>query len=169
MNIALIGMMGSGKTTIGKHLCDSLRGFSFYDTDEEIVKLENRSINEIFECEGEEYFRKIESEVLKKILNSDNNIISTGGGIIKNTDNSDVLLRKSVTIYLYARAEVLYNRIKNNKERPLLNNVDMEKKIFDLLKQREDKYKKAKYIIDTNNKTQEEIVKEITVKLGIHE
>jgi len=91
MNIALTGMMGSGKTTIGRKLAKLLKGFVFVDTDEETVKSEGRTISDIFEQSGEEYFREKETGVLKRILQNDNQIISTGGGIVKSSENIEYL------------------------------------------------------------------------------
>ena len=161
MNIALVGMMGCGKTTIGKLIAKEL-GFSFIDTDELIVEEENRSINKIFEENGEEYFREIETSILIKTLNNDNQIISTGGGIIKKDENIKLLKEKSIFIYLEADDKTLYNRVKNNKGRPLLNVDNMQEKITTLLKERENKYKQAHNTISTKNKEPNDIANEIT-------
>ena len=161
MNIALVGMMGCGKTTIGKLIAKEL-GFSFIDTDELIVEEENRSINKIFEENGEEYFREIETSILIKTLNNDNQIISTGGGIIKKDENIKLLKEKSIVIYLEADDKTLYNRVKNNKGRPLLNVDNIQEKITTLLKERENKYKQAHNTISTKYKEPNDIANEIT-------
>ncbi|MCD7780154.1 MAG: shikimate kinase [Candidatus Gastranaerophilales bacterium] len=165
MNISLIGMMGSGKTTVGRLLAEKLTGFSFFDTDEEIVKRENKSINKIFEEKNEQYFRKIEAEVLKEILQGNNKIISTGGGVVKSSENLKLLKEKSVVIYLKANAYTLYERIKNNKERPLLNVDNMREKIITLLSERSKFYEQAHIIIDSQNKKADIISLEIVEKL----
>ena len=165
MNIALIGMMGSGKSTVAKLIVNKLEGFSFVDTDEEIIKSQKISINEIFERYGEKTFRTIETEQLKDVLKNDNQVIATGGGIVISKDNLNLLLNKSVLIYLKAEPEELYNRVKNNKERPLLNDCNIKEKIINLLEQREDKYNKANFTIDTTHKTPDIIVKEIIEKI----
>ena len=157
MNIALIGMMGSGKTTIGKMLQSKLSEFSFVDTDEEIVKLEQKTINDIFEEKGEAYFRTLETNILRIALQ----IISTGGGIVCKEENLQLLKGNSLVIYLRAADKTLYNRIKNSTERPLLKSDNMQEKIISLLKQREAMYEKAHFIIDTDNKSIEEAEKEI--------
>jgi shikimate kinase len=161
MNIALIGMMGSGKTTVGNLLKEELNNFTFIDTDTKIIEKENKSINEIFSTEGEEYFRNIETEILKNILNNDSQIISTGGGIIKSEENIKLLKENATVIYLKASAEKLYERVKNNKERPLLNTENMFEKIKQLLNERENNYNKADYTINTDNKSPKEITNEI--------
>lgn len=166
MNIALIGMMGAGKTTISKLLIQKLFGFIFVDTDEEIVKRENMSINDIFSLKGEDYFRKIESEILSLVLSNDNQIISTGGGIVKSKNNLENLKEKSKVFYLRASVDTLYNRVKNNTERPLLNNSDMFKKIVSLLDERKILYEQAHFIVDTDEKSSDIVVQEIIEKLN---
>lgn len=166
MNIALIGMMGAGKTTISKLLIQKLSGFSFVDTDDLIVKSEKMSINDIFALKGEEYFRKIESEALASILFNDNQIISTGGGIVKSSTNLELLKEKSIIFYLKASVDTLYERVKNNKERPLLNDSDILKKIELLLCERKRLYEKAHFVIDTDGKSLNLVVSEIIEKLN---
>ena len=165
MNIALVGMMGCGKTTIAKLLAKDL-SFSFVDTDSLIIEKENRSINEIFEKNGEEYFRELETSILKEILNNHNQIISTGGGIIKKDENIKLLKEKSIVIYLEANANTLYERVKNNKERPLLNVDDMQERIRILLNERIEKYRQAHHTISTTNKEPIEIKNEIIGKIN---
>lgn len=163
MNIALIGMMGSGKSTIGKLLAEKLN-LKFYDTDEEIIKLTNYSINQIFEEFSEQTFRTMEHIVLAKILNSDNQIIATGGGIIKRKENQE-LLKDTITIYLKANNETLLERVRNDSSRPLLNTKNLFLTIQSILYEREPLYEQAKIIIDTTNKTQDEVVNEIIEKI----
>lgn len=169
MNISLIGMMGSGKTTIARILTEKLTGFALIDTDSLIITKEKHTINEIFEENGENYFRKIESEILKDVLKNDNQIISTGGGIIKSVDNLRLLKENSVVFYLKASPDTLYERVKNNKERPLLNVEAMREKIIILLDERENFYQKAHHIIITDNKTPDIIVNEILKEIKNHD
>ena len=160
MNISLIGMMGSGKTCIGELLAKILN-MSFVDTDEQIIKSEKTSINQIFAQKGETYFREIETATLKNVLNFNNQIISTGGGIIKSDENLSLLKEKSVVFYLKASPDILFERIKNNKERPLLNVENMKDKIKTILQERISQYEKAQYIIVTDDKSPIEIANEI--------
>lgn len=160
MNISLIGMMGSGKTCIGELLA-KLLNMSFVDTDEQIIKSEKTSINQIFAQKGETYFREIETATLKNVLNFNNQIISTGGGIIKSDENLSLLKKKSVVFYLKASPDILFERIKNNKERPLLNVENMKDKIKTILQDRISQYEKAQYIIVTDDKSPIEIANEI--------
>ena len=169
MNISLIGMMGSGKSTIGKLLQQKLEEYTFIDTDEEIIKSEKLSINEIFANKGENYFREIESKILNSILEKNNQIISTGGGIIKKEENIDKLKAKSFIVFLSADTQTLYERVKNNTERPLLNTEDIKSKIEILLKERLNQYKKAHIEINTTNKSTSKIVEEIIRELRNYE
>ena len=118
MNIALIGPMGSGKTSVGKKLAQSLN-FDFIDTDDLIAKKEGMSITKIFETYGEHYFREIEKEIASEVSKLENCIISTGGGIILNAENVRRLRRNGMLIYLKTTSEVLFNRLKDAKDRPL--------------------------------------------------
>ncbi len=162
MNIALIGMMGAGKSTVGKELQKFLIDYSFVDTDEEIVKFEGKSVNDIFAQNGETYFRQKETQILRNILNSDNLIISTGGGIIKSDENIKALRQKSFVIYLETNSNNLFERVKANNERPLLKEGNVKNKIETLLSEREQKYKETAHkTVDTNNKTTGEITQEI--------
>lgn len=160
MNISLIGMMGSGKTCIGELLA-KLLNMSFVDTDEQIIKTEKTSINQIFAQKGETYFREMETATLKNVLKFNNQIISTGGGIIKSDENLSLLKEKSVVFYLKASPDILFERIKNNKERPLLNVENMKDKIKTILQDRISQYEKAQYIIVTDDKSPIEIANEI--------
>ena len=161
MNISLIGMPGAGKSTIGKLLAEKLIGFDYVDTDEIIVKLEKTSINKIFERFGEEYFRNLETNVLNDLLNSSNLIISTGGGIILRDENINLLKKKSFVIYLKSDINTLYERVKNNNERPLLNLKEVKIKLNNLLIEREKRYNQAHLIVDTTDKTIDDTVNEI--------
>ena len=161
MNIALIGMPGSGKTTVALVLKKTLPSYSFIDTDELVVKEENASISDIFKNNGEKYFREIETKILEQVLSNDNLIISTGGGIILSDKNISILREKSIVIYLKTSLNILFDRVKNNKERPLLNTEDLQNKLEKLFKERSKRYEAAHYVIDTDNKTPDIIVNEI--------
>lgn len=157
--IVFIGMMGSGKTTVGKLLAENL-GYSFFDIDKEIEKTENKTISEIFKEKGEQYFREIEAKKIKEFVNLQKSIISLGGGAFERIETQEILKDK-ITIYLKANAETIYERIKKEEHRPLLkDNISVEK-INSILRKRLENYEKARYEIDTNNKTPQEITEEI--------
>lgn len=168
MNISLIGMMGSGKTTVSKQLALYLPDFSFVDTDTLIERNEGISVSEIFEKKGEEYFRQVESRVLDNVLQNSNQIISTGGGIVKSLDNLALLKQKSLVFYLQASADTLYERVKNDNSRPLLRDDDIKRKIEILSKQRVSLYEQAHYIVNTDNRRIDSVVKEILEKLSVY-
>ena len=140
-NIALIGLMGSGKTTIGRELAKALE-MKFIDIDSIITIRENRNIVDIFNDEGEEYFRKLERTIIDEESKKNNIVISTGGGVIIDNSNIKNLRKTSYVIYLDSSLECIYERVKNGKKRPLLNDIDdLYKKIEELYEQRNWLYK----------------------------
>lgn len=143
--------MGSGKTTLGKALAKKI-DFKFLDTDEQIVQHENRTIEEIFEKEGEGYFRSLELKVLGEILDSNNNlVISTGGGFPCFNENMETLLESGFVVYLSVDSDVLFSRLRNDRKRPLLKSkTELKLYIETTLKHRELIYKKAHLIIDSS-------------------
>ena len=163
-NIVLTGLMGAGKTTIGKALAENT-GFKFVDIDAEIVKQEQMSINDIFATKSEEYFRQIETEIIEKITQKNNQVISIGGGAFEKEVNRELLLTSCKVVYLQADVDTLFERIKTDNSRPLLQCDNPKDKLEELLKKREVNYKKAHYIIDTEKKTKEDITKEILEKI----
>lgn len=160
-NIILTGLMGSGKTTVASLLKKFFPNFQLVEIDEEIVKYEGCSINEIFNTKGEKYFRELEKNIIIKILKNNNKIISLGGGSLENDFDFEAAKKNSVMFYLSADVEILYERIKNSNNRPLLNCENPIKKLEQLLKMRENNYKKADYIIDVNKKNAAETANEI--------
>jgi len=158
--ICIIGMPGSGKSTIGKQLSKKLK-YSFFDTDEEIEKKEKIKIKDLFSIKGEDYFRTIETSIFNEIINKKKIVISTGGGlIIKNLDK----LKISFNIYLYCNLNILTERASRNNLRPLLNE-DTSLQMKKLFNERKEIYNKAADItinatINQKN-TISEILKEI--------
>jgi shikimate kinase len=155
-NIILIGFMGVGKTEVGKLLAKSL-GFTYIDTDSLIEKEQKRTINDIFAKEGEFAFRDMETTLLKKIKNSKKHVISTGGGMILRPENIKLMKALGPVILLWAEPKVIYDRIKNAVDRPLLNVPDPLVKIIEILGLREPIYKGAADLeIDTSGLSPEE-------------
>ena len=122
-NIALIGMMGSGKSTIGNSLAKKLGGV-LIDIDKKIEKIENQKISQIFELKGEAYFRELEFNVTIQSLKYNNKIISLGGGAFMNQELRKIIKQKSKTFWLYWNADTLIKRIKNNDKRPVVKNMN---------------------------------------------
>ena len=161
MKLVLCGMMGSGKTTVGKLLAKAL-AWEWVDTDECIV---NRygNISDIFAQKGEAYFREIETEIVKTLTQKDRLVISTGGGIVLREENISLLRENAKIIYLRAQTQTIVGRLQGDKTRPLLQSEEpLDCKSERLLKERGRLYEGASdTIVDVEDKTPEEIVKEI--------
>ena len=145
-NIAIMGHMGSGKSLTGKILAKQL-GFQHLDSDLEIIKLTNKSINQIFEEKGEQYFRSVETKTLLSLIGKKNVIISLGGGSILDKLIRDKLIKKSITVFLDTSLKVLEKRLKKSVKRPLLKNVDIKRKLKELDFNRRKYYLQADIII----------------------
>lgn len=158
--IVLIGMMGSGKTTIGKLIGEKLTLRSI-DIDVIIEQNEKRTVSEIFQNEGEKYFRNIERETIKKNFTNKDLIISLGGGAFEDQLTQELLLKNSTVIYLKTSPNVILERIKNNTNRPLLKNQMTVEKIQSIILQRQKNYELANITILTDNKNTDKIVEEI--------
>lgn len=154
--------MGSGKSTISKSLCD-LFSLDLIDTDAFIEKEENKSIKEIFDNYGEPYFREKEYEMALKLKVVQNAVISTGGGMILNERNTQILSEIGRIIYLRGSTETLYrNLISQVENRPLLENEELKNKIDTLLLNRSDLYEAAAdYVVDIDSKDVNQISTEI--------
>lgn len=161
-NIILIGFMGCGKSTVGIKLSYRLRR-AMEDTDKLIEKEEGRTISEIFATDGEDYFRNLETECIKKLIKTANQkIISVGGGLPIREENHTLLKRLGTVVYLRARAETIYERVKHDRSRPLLQGEDPKGKIQTLMAQRTPIYEKASdVIIDVDDKDFDTILDEI--------
>lgn len=160
-NIVLIGMPASGKTTIGNLLSERLKEYTFIDTDSLIEKTSGLKIAEIFSKYSEDYFRKLEYDTIKMICTGNKKLISIGGGAFENPDTRVTLLNFGKVFYLKSDLDVLYYRISKDSTRPLLNNDNPRTILENLLKKREQNFQKAHIIIDTNSKTEKEIVETI--------
>jgi shikimate kinase len=163
-NIVLTGFMGTGKTAVSRELA-RLTGFNQVDVDAEIEKTAGMTITEIFAQFGEPYFRDLETAEIKKVSQGRNLIISTGGGAVLRQENMDALRANGVIICLTATPETIFERTKDNNERPLLQVEDPIKKIKELLSFRKPYYEKADIMIDTEGKTPHEIAEEILARI----
>jgi shikimate kinase len=156
--------MGSGKTTVGEALSRRL-GWPLIDMDTEIERDREMKISEIFADLGEDAFREMETEMAEKLSTLNDVVISTGGGIVLREINITHLRRNGKIICLMARPETVYQRVKDNHDRPLLKVPDPMGKIRELLDFRMPFYRNADMIIDTDNLTPDEIV--ITIIDGL--
>jgi len=141
VNLYLIGLMGVGKTTVGKLIAQEI-GYRFVDTDEVIVKATGKSINEIFAEHGEAEFRKLEGDVLAQVCAYTKLVVATGGGIVMQQQNWSYL-HHGLIIWLDAPVEIILQRLVEDHTRPLLQDADMESKLRSLLEQRQPMYSQA--------------------------
>lgn len=144
--IFLIGLMGVGKTTIGKWMAKQLR-YSFFDTDAEIREQTGADIPWIFEIEGEDGFRQREHAMLEQLSTQQNAVIATGGGIVIDARNRELLNNSGTCIYLHAPVDLLVERTRFSKSRPLLEGVNRREKFESLMRQRDHLYKKSAHIV----------------------
>ncbi len=156
--IYLTGFMGSGKSTIGPILANTL-GWDFYDLDFVIEKKIGKKVSKIFEENGEEYFRKLESEILMELSEKEYIIIALGGGTIASQVNIDLMKSNGRIIYLKISSEAAYKRLRFKRDRPVLTRDgtvnlgknEFVKKIDELLSARKKFYEQADYTVETNN------------------
>ena len=158
-NLILIGMMASGKSTIGRLLAKKLN-LKFFDTDFIIEKKVKMKIVEIFQKKGEPYFRNLEKKITLNLLNKNNCVISLGGGAFINETARKVSQKDNVTIWLNWDLKTLIDRIKKNNKRPVASNLN-NNELKDLLINRSKIYSKANYKIDCENMQKKEIVNKI--------
>ncbi|CAH2212947.1 shikimate kinase [Tepidibacter aestuarii] len=165
-NIVLIGFMATGKSSVAKLLSKKLN-MEIIDTDIYIEQKENMSISEIFNKKGEEYFRDLEKQSLEILSNKKNIILSTGGGIISNDQNIELLRKIGKVVWLKARTDTIIRNLKKSKiKRPLLMVENKEQKIESLLKSRLDKYSRCSHFeIDIDDKNIDEVVSNILLSL----
>ena len=158
-NLIFVGMMGSGKSSIGLLVAKKLN-LDFIDIDKEIEKEIGTSIKKIFETKGEYYFRKFEEKITLKKLKLKSMVVSFGGGAFVNKVIRNEVLKNHISFWLNWKNEILLNRIKNSKKRPLvINSTDTE--IINLIKKRNNIYSKALHEIKCDNLSKNEIVKKI--------
>tara|TARA_B100000029_G_scaffold478887_1_gene525410 strand:+ start:23 stop:535 length:513 start_codon:yes stop_codon:yes gene_type:complete len=159
-NLVLIGMMGSGKSTIGYLLAKKLK-FLFIDIDKNIEKNEETTISNIFKEKGEKYFRDIEEKITLDVLKKKSNcVISLGGGAFINKNIQELVLKKNISFWLKWKNSTIIKRLKNVNKRPLLKEMN-HKQIINLNTERSKLYSKANYILECDNLNKNEIIKKI--------
>lgn len=149
-NLVLLGFMGTGKSAAGRRVAD-LAGRPFLDMDAELEKRAGRSISRIFAEEGEEAFRRMESQLAEEWVQREGSVIACGGGVVLREENLRALGRNGVLVCLTARPEVILERTARSRKRPLLAGADREKQIRDLLALRAPLYAKIPVQIDTSD------------------
>mgnify|MGYP001159656779 FL=1 len=158
-NLVFLGMMGSGKSSIGSLVAKKLK-LDFIDVDKEIEKELGLTISKIFETKGEDYFRKYEEKITLKILKLNAVVVSLGGGAFVNKIIRKEILKNHISFWLNWDNKILVNRIKNSKKRPLAFN-STENELIDLIKKRSNIYSKALYEIRCDKLSKSEIVKKV--------
>ena len=158
-NLVFLGMMGSGKSSIGSLVAKKLK-FDFLDIDDEIEKNSKKTIKKIFEEKGEDYFRKIEEQTTLKKLKLNSVVISLGGGAFINKNIRKEILKNHLSFWLNWDKRILLSRIRNSSKRPLVINAS-DDQLINLIKKRSNIYSKALYEIKCDNLTKNEIVDKV--------
>ena len=159
-NIVLFGFMGTGKTRIGSELAQRL-DMRFIDMDDVVVERASKSIPQIFAEDGEDYFRKLEREVVRDLAGQAGLVIATGGGVIKNPANVADYAKTGLLICLAAEPEVIMERVKDDTNRPLLNVPDRLGRIRELLAERQPLYDTIPHTVDTSKLTPQQVADKI--------
>ena len=169
-NILIIGMTGVGKTTIGRQLSKRIRS-NFFDSDYQIEEFSGLKITEFFSKYGDEEFRKLERKIIKKLVEENRkSIISTGAGFFSDNDFNHYILSNTITIFLDAKFETIFERLKGNiKNRPKLFGENLEKKLKFMYTSRIENYKKARIILRVDGLSIHEIVTRIVYLLEEYE
>jgi len=167
-NIYLVGLMGAGKTSVGRFLAKRL-GKTFYDCDHEIEKRTGVKIPVIFEIEGEPGFRARESAVLRELTALEEIVLATGGGAVVNADNRHQLASNGTVVYLRASPSDLWQRTRNDRNRPLLQTADPRAKLEQLFAERDPLYREvAAVIVDTGNQSVRSLAHRLEQQLFEH-
>jgi len=164
-NIFFVGLMGAGKTTIGKLLAKKLKK-TFYDTDHEIEKKLGVKVSVIFELEGEEGFRKRETQMINELTSKKDIILATGGGAVLSEENRRLLKERGKVIYLNAKPQQLAKRMAFDKDRPLLQQGNMLDTLNNLYKERHPLYLQvSSFVVDTGQQKTQTIINKIEALL----
>lgn len=150
-NLILVGMMGSGKTTMGRALAKHL-GKVFVDSDEEIIKRTGVTVPHIFDIEGESGFRLRETAAIHDLAGRDNMVLATGGGAVLAEQNRTMLQQNGIVVYLKANVHDLWQRTRHDRNRPLLQTKDPHAKLNELFQQRDPLYRKVSDIVVQSGK-----------------
>jgi shikimate kinase len=166
VNLALVGFMGTGKTSVGRVVAEQLH-FEFLDTDELIQSRTGRTINDIFGKDGEPAFRMLERQVVGELAGRTKTVISTGGGLPANLENLTALKAHALVVCLWASPERIWERVRHQSHRPLLHDSDPERKIHELLKIRAPFYRQADVLINTDQRSAREVAQQIVLQFKL--
>jgi shikimate kinase len=155
-NLALIGFMGTGKSSVGR-LAAHLLHFTFLDTDQVIEARAGKSISDIFQQQGEPVFREWEQRIVEELTHRKRTVIATGGGLPANPANLESLKTHALVVCLWASPEKIYERVRDHAHRPLLNEPDPLAKVRQLLAAREPHYRQADVLVNTELRTVREV------------
>ena len=161
-SLVLTGMMGVGKSTIGRLLARKLKA-KFIDIDKVIERNEAKSIKKIFEDSGEKYFRKLEEKITFKILKKKKVVIALGGGAFINNEIREKILRSCISVWLKVNLNILINRYKKNNRRPLLNKKKLDLDVRKIYQSRKKIYDLANFKVNCDNMSKNQIVDKILV------
>ena len=159
-NLALIGFMGTGKSSVGRLVADSLH-FTFLDTDRVIEARAGKTIREIFEQQGEAAFRELEQGIVAELAHRKRTVISTGGGLPVNEANLASLKTHALVVCLWASPEKIFERVHNHSHRPLLNEPEPLEKIRSLLAERGPYYRRADVLMNTDFRALREVAGQV--------
>jgi shikimate kinase len=165
--IALVGMPGCGKSTVGRHLARHL-GQTFVDTDSEIEHRVGMPIRTFFETHGEDAFRDVEQEVVDAVTRQHDNVVATGGGAVLRPQNRDALHARRQVFYLRATPEEIFRRLRHDTHRPLLQVADPLRRLRELYRERDPLYRRtAHYVIETARPSVPGLVNMILMQLEL--
>lgn len=165
-NLFLVGLMGAGKTTVGKLLAKHLNKH-FIDSDHEIEKRTGVKINVIFELEGEDGFRTREEAVVDELTRQQDIVLATGGGVVVRESNRLALRSRGTVVYLRANAEDLWRRTRHDRNRPLLQTENPRARLQELLEQRDDLYRETAHLVmDTGEQNVQKLVRQLEQQLA---
>jgi shikimate kinase len=165
--IALVGMPGGGKSTVGRHLARSL-GLAFVDSDTEIERRAGMSVRAFFDEQGEERFRDLEQQVIDELTQRPDTVLATGGGAVLREQNREALHARGTVVYLRSTPEELARRLRHDTQRPLLQVKDPVRKLRELYQQRDPLYRRtAHYIIETGRPSVPTLVNMILMQLEL--
>jgi len=159
-NLALIGLMGTGKSSVGRAAAELLH-FAFIDTDELIENETGKKISEIFMQQGEAAFRKYERDVVNALSTRRRTVIATGGGLVTDLSNLASLKSHALVVCLWASPETIWQRVREQTHRPLLQTADPQAKIKELLEQRGPAYRQADVLLHTGFRSTKEVVQQV--------